>query len=158
MSEIESKPTLTAQQNLRRRLLTAAVYTPPAILGTMMVGPRHALGAWGQVKTCKMNPGTTGAPIAPVTLTISSGASACCPCVPNSQKFNAQKCGKSQCVKSCGTNIAACATVGGIANIKCKDFCKEGPPGCIPPAGCKGANKKNKKTGLLKTCSNGVWK
>jgi len=159
MSEIESKSTLTAQQNIRRRLLTAAVYTPPAILGTMMVGPRHALGAWGQVKTCTMNPGPTGIPTAPVTLTISSGASACCPCVPGSTKAakanGAQKCAKMQCVKSCAGNTAACAAAGGLANIGCDNFCQEGPPGCMPPVGCKQAcncpgGPQNPK---LKTCN-----
>jgi len=137
MSEKENKPVLNPQQNIRRRLLTAAVYTPPAILGTMMVGPRHALGAWGQVKQCKMNPTAAGVPVPPINLTISSGASACCPCVPSSQKFNAQKCAKSQCVKSCAGNAAACAAAGGLANLKCKEFCKEGPPGCTPPPGCR---------------------
>ncbi|MDQ6974723.1 MAG: hypothetical protein Q9M10_07535 [Mariprofundaceae bacterium] len=137
MSEEKSKVRLNTQQHIRRRLLTAAVYTPPAILGTMMVGPRHALGAWGQVKTCNMNPTAGGVPVAPITLTISSGASACCPCIPGSTKFNAAKCSKLQCVKSCAGNAAACAAAGGLANIKCKDFCKEGPPGCTPPAGCK---------------------
>jgi len=137
MSEEKEEQTLSTQQNIRRRLLMAAVYTPPAILGTMMVGPRHALGAWGQLKTCTMNPGPTGAPTPPVTLTISSGASACCPCVPNSTKFNAAKCSKSQCIKSCGVNLAACNAAGGIGRIKCKDICKNGPPGCQPPAGCR---------------------
>ena len=148
----ESNTPLNTQQSLRRRLLTAAVYTPPAIMGTMMVGPRHALGAWGQVKTCQMNPNAAGVTPPPVMLTISSGASACCPCVPGSQKFNAAKCAKSQCVKSCGGNTAACASAGGLANIKCKDFCKEGPPGCMPPLGCKKPCKCafNAKKGKMK--------
>jgi len=136
MSEKENKPVLNLQQNIRRRLLTAAVYTPPAILGTMMVGPRYALGAWGQTETCKMNPTAAGVPVPTINLTISSGASACCPCIPSSQKFNAAKCSKYQCVKSCGGNTAACASIGGIANIPCDKFCKKGPPGCTPPAGC----------------------
>jgi len=152
------KQPLDHQQSARRRLLAAAVYTPPVILGTMMAGPRHALGAWGQVKTCKMAGGG-----APVMITISSGASACCPCVPGSKKYNPVKCSKSQCVKSCGVTVAACQAAGGVAAIKCKDFCKEGPPGCVPPAGCRkpcnclppGQRKKNKnkkgKNGL-KAC------
>ena len=145
----ESNNPLDTQQSMRRRLLTAAVYTPPAILGTMMVGPRHALGAWGQVKTCQMKPNpATGVAPPSVQLTISSGASACCPCVPNSVKFQTAKCAKSQCIKSCGGNTAACAAVpGGLANLKCKEFCKEGPPGCMPPIGCKNTCKcaPNKK-------------
>ncbi|MDQ6953494.1 MAG: hypothetical protein Q9M15_08205 [Mariprofundaceae bacterium] len=137
MNEEETKPTLNPQQSIRRRLLAAAVYTPPAILGTMMIGPRHALGAWGQAQTCKMNPNAAGAPVAPVSITISSGANACCPCIPNAKKFRAAKCAKTRCIKSCAGNAAACATAGGIGNFKCKKFCQDGPPGCIPPPGCK---------------------
>jgi hypothetical protein len=122
---------LNPEQSARRRLLAAAVYTPPAILGTMMVGPRHALGAFGQLKNCTLTNGTV------VAITISSGTNACCPCIPNSTKFNAAKCSKLQCVKSCASNTAACTAAGGVGNINCKDFCKEGPPGCTPPPGCK---------------------
>lgn len=132
MSSDKQTP-LDHEQSARRRLLMAAAYTPPVILGTMMVGPRHSLAAWGQLKTCTVNG-------APVQITISSGANACCPCIPGSTKFNANKCSKLQCIKSCGANTAACTAAGGLAAIKCKDFCKEGPPGCIPPVGCK--NKK----------------
>jgi len=137
MSQEKNNAPLNSQQNIRRRLLTAAVYTPPAILGTMMIGPRHALGSWGEVKTCNMNPNATGAPVPPVALTISSGSNACCPCVPGATNFNAVKCAKEQCIKSCASNSQACATAGGIGSISCKKFCRNGPPGCVPPAGCQ---------------------
>ncbi|MDQ6954997.1 MAG: hypothetical protein Q9M20_06095 [Mariprofundaceae bacterium] len=153
MNDEKEQQSLDRKHNIRRRLLTAAVYTPPAILGTMMAGPRHALGAWGDVKQCKMNP-VGGVPTPPVILTISSGASACCPCISGSTKYDPVKCTKLQCIKSCGVDIAACNAAGGIGNIKCKDFCKEGPPGCQPPAGCKIKGKNRNKTC---TCTNGKW-
>jgi len=87
------------KQSIRRRLLIAGVYTPPVILGTMIIGPRHALG---QVETCNMNPGLNGTPTTNVTLTISSGSNACCPCVPNSTEYNVTKCDKSQSKKTGG--------------------------------------------------------
>ncbi len=115
---------------VRRKLLKAAVYAPPVILGTVVATPRTAMGALGQTKTCQM---TGGLP--PVVITISSGTNACCPCIPGAVKYNPVKCAKLQCIKSCGVNCAP----GQIATIKCKKFCKVcgfTPAGCTKPCVC----------------------
>jgi len=118
-----SKQTTDKTSDVRRKLLKAMVYAPPVILGSMVATPRMAIGAIGAVKVCDLNNGTT------VSITISSGTNACCPCIPNSQKWDPVKCQENQCIKSCGT---AC-TPGQITTLKCKDFCKY----CgITPAGC----------------------
>ena len=110
--------------NIRRKLLKAAVYAPPIILGSMVATPRTVMGAIGQTKACKMNVGL------PVSIVISSGTNACCPCIVGSKKYDPIKCAVSQCKKSCGTNCPP----GVLATIKCKKFCKT----CgFTVAGCK---------------------
>ena len=128
---------------VRRKLLKAAVYMPPIILGSMVATPRTVMGAIGQTKKCKVAGGG-----APIIITISSGTNACCPCVPGSTKYNPVKCATEQCIKSCGVNCAP----GQIATIKCKKFCKN--CGTIP-AGCRKPCKKGcvpnpKKPGKFK--------
>lgn len=117
---------------VRRKLLKAMVYAPPVILGSMVATPRTVMGGGiGSTKICRM---TGGAPA--VTITISSGTNACCPCIPGSTKYDPVKCSKFQCLKSCGTNCPP----GMIGTIKCKDFCKK----CgMTPVGCKKSCKCN---------------
>ena len=90
MSEQPSKQ----HQAARRKLLKAVVYAPPVILGSMVATPRMAIGAIGAIKVCNVNGGP------PVTITISSGTNACCPCVPNSVKWDPAKFAHFQCVTS----------------------------------------------------------
>ena len=130
---------------VRRKLLKAMVYAPPVILGSMVATPRTVMGGGGigSTKVCKVAGGG-----APITITISSGTNACCPCVKGSTKYDPVKCTKTQCIKSCGVNCAP----GQVATIKCKDFCKVCgtiPAGCRKP--CKnGCTPDPKKPGKFK--------
>ena len=137
---------------VRRKLLKAAVYMPPIILGSMVVTPRTVMGrTWpGKPVTCTFPNGTTTA------IAISSGTNACCPCQVGSDKFFKdggtlntatgaftlpQKCLDAQCIKSCGVNCAP----GQIAGLKCKEFCSycgSTPVGCKKP--CKNGCVTNK--------------
>lgn len=115
-----------AHSDVRRKLLKAVVYAPPVILGSMVATPRTVMGAIGQAEQCTLING--GA----VSIVISSGTNACCPCIPGTVKFNPVKCTDFQCIKSCGTNCAP----GQIAATRCKDFCKTcgfTPTGCDRP-------------------------
>jgi len=105
-------------RDVRRKLLKAMVYAPPVILGSMVATPRTVMGAIGQTKVCNLVAG--GA----VSIVISSGTNACCPCVPGSTKFDPVKCGISQCIKSCGTNCTPTAIANITAQNKCDKFCK----------------------------------
>jgi len=119
----------------RRKLLKAAIYAPPVILGSMVASPRTVMGIgpWvpptvpvGTTVTCTLFSGGS------VTITISSGTTACCPCVPNYAAIGDQVviCNQKRCELSCGTNCAP----GVLATVRCKDFCKT----CgFTVAGCK---------------------
>jgi len=123
---------LNADKNtndIRRKLLKAVVYAPPVILGSMVATPRTVMGAIGATKICKLTGGGT------VTIVVSSGTNACCPCIPGSTKYNPKKCGQKQCKYSCGVNCPP----GVLATIKCKKFCKTcgfTPAGCKKPCTC----------------------
>lgn len=128
------------QANLaRRKLLKAAIYAPPVILGSMVATPRTVMGIgpWvpptdpvGSTQDCNLWAGGT------VTITISSGTNACCPCVPGATGFdNVTRCNKARCELSCGTNCAP----GVLATVRCKDFCKScgfTVSGCLTPCTC----------------------
>ena len=128
--------------DIRRKLLKTVIYAPPVILGSMVATPRTVMGAIGKTEICNLVAG--GA----VSIVVSSGTNACCPCVQGSVKFDPVKCAKDQCIKSCGVNCAP----GQIATLKCKDFCKN----CgTTPAGCRKPCKKGcfpdpKKPGQFK--------
>ncbi len=123
---------------VRRKLLKAAIYTPPVVLGSMVATPRTVMGIgpWipptvpvGTQVTCTLFNGST------VTIVISSGTNACCPCVPNSINYSTVICNQKRCELSCGTNCAP----GVLATIKCKDFCKTcgfTVTGCKNPCTC----------------------
>jgi len=124
----------------RRKLLKAAIYTPPVILGSMVASPRTVMGIgpWvpptvpaGTTVTCDLFSGGS------VTITISSGTNACCPCVPNYAAIGDQVtiCNQKRCELSCGTNCAP----GVLATVRCKDFCKTcgfTVSGCKIPCTC----------------------
>lgn len=119
--------------DVRRKLLKAMVYAPPIILGSMVVTPRTVMGVnkqgSGKTKKCKLAAGGV------VSIVISSGTNACCPCIAGSTKYDPVKCAEKQCIKSCGTNCAP----GLIATIKCKKFCEwcgQTPVGCRKPCAC----------------------
>ena len=123
--------------DVRRKLLKTLVYAPPVILGSMVATPRTVMGGGGigTTKVCTLTGGGT------VSITISSGTNACCPCVPGSTKYDPVKCATTQCKKSCGTNCPP----GVLATIKCKDFCKNcgfTPAGCKKPCTCTPDPKK----------------
>ncbi|HID36828.1 MAG TPA: hypothetical protein EYP39_05560 [Ghiorsea sp.] len=129
---------------IRRKLLKAAIYAPPVILGSMVATPRTVMGISiappptspiGSTQTCSLFAGGT------VTITISSGTNACCPCVPGAIGFNnVRDCNLARCELSCGTNCAP----GVLATVKCKDFCKS----CgFTVAGCLTACTCNATTG-----------
>ncbi len=101
--------------DIRRKLLKAVVYAPPVILGSMVATPRTVMGGIGQTKPCDVAPGA-----APISIVISSGTNACCPCVSGSTEFNPVKCAEARCIKSCGTNCPPAVA----ATIKCGKFCK----------------------------------
>ena len=125
MSEAQEKT-----NNIRRKLLKAMVYTPPVILGSMVVTPRSAMGAIGSTATCPTAGGS-----AFITIVISSGANACCPCVPGSTQYNAATCSDQQCINSCGANC----TPAQLAATSCSTFCQT----CgFTPAGCNNPCKK----------------
>ena len=124
---------------IRRKLLKTAIYSPPIILGSMVAIPQKVLGInptppptspVGTTKTCNLFAGGT------VTITISSGTNACCPCVPGAIGFNnTRDCNAARCELSCGTNCAP----GVLATIRCKDFCKScgfTVAGCKTPCTC----------------------
>jgi hypothetical protein len=75
-------------EQARRRLLKLGVYTPPAILGSMLA----PVSASAATMVCN---GTT--------YTISATTTACCPCVQN---INSWQCRQAQCAlgncKACG--------------------------------------------------------
>ena len=128
--------------DIRRKLLKAAVYAPPVILGSMVATPRSAIGAInpiGTTVTCQTKGGATT-----VIITVSSGTNACCPCVPGStgrDAYNPTVCAEARCVVSCGTNCSP----GQIATISCKQFCTvcgTHPVGCVgDPCTCGGKGK-----------------
>ncbi len=105
-------------RDVRRKLLKAMVYAPPVILGSMVATPRTVMGAIGQTKQCDLVAGGI------VSIVISSGTNACCPCVSGSVKFDPVKCGREQCVKSCGTNCTPAAIANIVAKNDCGKFCK----------------------------------
>ncbi len=124
---------------VKRKLLKAAVYAPPVILGSMVASPRTVMGIppWlepptdpiGSTQTCTLFAGGT------VTITISSGTNACCPCVPGSINFSTTVCNKKRCELSCGTNCAP----GVLATVRCKNFCQTcgfTVAGCLTPCTC----------------------
>lgn len=124
---------------VRRKLLKAIVYAPPVILGSMVATPRTVMGAIGDVKVCQLVGGS-----GTVTITISSGTNACCPCVSQtlpdgtivySTKWDPVKCAETQCEKSCGLSC----TPAMLAATDCKDFCKNCGfivAGCNKPCTC----------------------
>ena len=130
--------------DVRRKLLKAMVYAPPVILGSMVATPRTVMGAIGQTKQCDLVAGGT------VSIVISSGTNACCPCVPSSIKFDPIKCARDQCIKSCGTNCTPAAIADIVANNKCGKFCKT--CGGIP-AGLAGACTCNCIVGSPNKCN-----
>lgn len=137
---------MNSTNEIRRKLLKAVVYAPPVILGSMVVTPRTAMAAIGDAKTCAMN-AIAGVPTPPVSIVISSGTNACCPCIPGSTKFDPVKCSKSQCKKSCGLNC----TPAQLAAINCEVFCKNcgfTPVGCNQP--CVTCTPKPQKPGQFK--------
>ncbi len=127
---------------VRRKLLKAAVYMPPIILGSMVATPRTVMGGGlGKPDNCKV---PKGAPR--ISIIISTGTNACCPCQRKSLEFDPVKCGMAQCIKSCGVNCTPTAIANIVAQGECKDFCKV--CGTIPanmagPCGCT-CNKKGK--------------
>ena len=103
------------EQAARRRLLKLAAYTPPAILGVMIVGSKVAEAARavpGATVNCQNG-----------QIVVSAGGSACCPCIPGDRKYNPTKCAWKRCSfgtcsacppgpytsqKDCNTVAAAC--------------------------------------------------
>ena len=128
---------------VRRKLLKAAVYMPPVILGSMVASPRkvEAIGPWipptdpvGTTLNCTLFSGAV------VTIVVSSGTNACCPCVPNYAAIGDQVaiCNRKRCELSCGTNCAP----GVLQQVRCKDFCKTcgfTVTGCRRPCTCDAA-------------------
>jgi len=120
---------MDAHDEIRRKLLKATVYAPPVILGSMVATPRTVMGAIGQLKQCTTVAGAV------VSIVISSGTNACCPCIPTAVKYDPVKCVDKQCIKSCG----ALCTPAQLAATKCKDFCKNCGVvvvGCRQPCQC----------------------
>ena len=123
---------------VRRKLLKAAIYAPPVILGSMVATPRTVMGIgpWipptdpiGTTLNCTLWAGGS------VTITVSSGTNACCPCVPGSTTYSTTVCNQKRCELSCGTNCAP----GVLATVRCKDFCKTcgfTVAGCKTPCTC----------------------
>ncbi|MCF6208988.1 MAG: hypothetical protein L3J61_06380 [Ghiorsea sp.] len=106
-------------RDVRRKLLKAMIYAPPVILGSMVATPRTVMGAIGQTKQCDVAPGA-----APISIVISSGNNACCPCQSQSLEVDPVKCGISKCIKSCGTNCTPTAIADIVNQGKCGKFCK----------------------------------
>ncbi|MCF6208161.1 MAG: hypothetical protein L3J61_02080 [Ghiorsea sp.] len=133
-------------RDVRRKLLKAMVYAPPVILGSMVATPRTVMGAIGQTKPCDVAPGA-----APISIVISSGTNACCPCVPASLEFDPVKCARDQCIKSCGANCTPAAIADIVANNKCGKFCKNCAGGI--PASLAGACTCNCIKGSPNKCN-----
>lgn len=126
------------EQIARRRLLKAAVYTPPVILGSMIALPNVAEAV---VVTL---PGGG-------TYSVSTATSACNPCnkLINGTSINplgdALSCLKNQCTTrciNCDTFVANAVAYGKTTCQKCEKVTKSG---CVAPAACATAtNKKGK--------------
>lgn len=132
-----------AELQARRRLLKAAVYIPPVVLGVLTVGasPAQALIIGG------------------ISYPVSTNAAACAPCTnainsvgsPASLQNNALKCMKEQCLGGTCTNcdwfVNNAALWGKTAADKCEKILKAGcatTPATLP-AGCAGVVCTKKK-------------
>jgi len=130
-------------QRVRRKLLKAAAYVPPAIVGVMIAGKKVAEAAApipGTAKACK------GGGV----ITVSAGGNACCPCVPTDPKFNPNKCeiwrctlgNCAACKKAIFKSLKECQKKVALAGCNC--VCQPLPVGAPLPPGFK---KKKKKGG-----------
>lgn len=135
------------EQIARRRLLKAAVYTPPVVLGSMISMPQVAEAI------------SVNLPIG--SFSVSAATSACNPCnkLINGTSIDplgdALNCLKNQCTNlctNCDTFVANAVAYGKTTCQKCEKVTKGG---CVAPAACTTAT--NKKGGAccdqtLTTC------
>ena len=117
---------------VRRRLLKAGAYVPPAILGVVAAPAVAEAAVPGQTKKCC---GTV--------IVISAGGNACCPCVPTcpggtpNPKYNPIKCGQKRCELNCAycknvcwPTLKKCQKEPGEAAGGCACNCVQIAPGC----------------------------
>lgn len=97
----------------RRRLLKAAAYSPPAILGAMIAVPGivHASG------DDKKDGGGGAVDCGGGSVVISAGGNACCPCVPSSPQYNPTTCAWERCKQG---NCSACPSGPYTSSSQCQ--------------------------------------
>lgn len=122
---------VASEQQGRRQLLKIAAYVPPAMLGVMISANKMAEAATGIGSSQNCGGG--------ITIVVSAGGMACCPCVPTSKKYNLNTCNLTRCQLG---NCTACSQVAFTSTRQCARTVAQGGCACV----CTPINP-NKKNG-----------
>jgi len=116
----QENPTLNAEQQSRRALLKMSAYIPPAMLGVMISASKMAEAATTLGSTQNCGGG--------VTIVVSAGGMACCPCVPTSNQYNLNTCNSTKCQLG---NCTACTQVAFTSVKQCNKKVAQGGCTCV---------------------------